>query len=304
MANPKPTTPAADLDIRLPAVASERPRENFPVLSLALARRLRPGFASLYSFCRVSDDIADDPQRSPEQRLDALRLWRDELVACVEGSPRLPLFVKLHETIGRHRLPAEPFHRLLDAFEEDQRRFTYETWSQIEAYAACSANPVGELVLRIGGHGPEDRDWPTLLAWSDDTCSALQFINFWQDVRRDLLELGRVYIPLGEAGMTEHDLRRMAGSGRTPEAARRVRGIVEPLVDRTETLMRGALELPNRVDPALARPIRLFQQAGLQVVSRIRAIDCATLWRRPRVPRLALVLLTLSSLVQPVKATA
>lgn len=303
MTNPHPMTPAADPDIRLPTVATERPRENFPVLSLAVARPLRPGFSAVYSFCRVSDDIADDPERSPEQRLEALRLWRDELVACFEDRSRLPLFKRLRVAIDRYGLTPEPFHRLLDAFEEDQRRQRYNTWAQLEAYAACSANPVGELVLRIGGHTPEDAGWATLLGWSDSTCSSLQFINFWQDVRRDLLELGRVYIPLEESGISEDDLRRLASAPATPEAAQVMRGVIEPLVQRTESLMQSALELPNRVNPSLSRPIRLFQNAGLQVAARIRALNYATLWHRPRVPRSSLVLMTLSTLLKPAKVS-
>ncbi len=284
----------------LPLEASRSPYENFPVLSVVVARPLRQGFAAVYSFCRASDDIADDPSRTASQRLDALCRWRDELDRCFAGRPRLPMYARLHRSIARYGLDAEPFHRLLNAFEEDQVRTEYQTWSELQSYAASSANPVGELVLRIAGHHPDDTDWPRLLALSDKTCSALQFVNFWQDVRRDLLELDRVYIPLAEVGTSAANLREMASTGATPESAVAFRCILQPLVERTDALMRESLDLPSRVHPCLARPLRLFQQAGLLVSARIRARGYGTLWRRPRVSRLSLVVLSLGAWLRPI----
>lgn len=291
------TTPH-DLDEALPREATRAPKENFPVLSFVLPRALRPGFAAVYSFCRVSDDIADDPSRSPDRRLESLRRWREELEQCFDGRPRLPMMTRLRSAAERYALPAEPFHRLLDAFEQDQVRTRYASWDDLVAYATCSANPVGELVLRIGGHRPEDADWNLLLKLSDQTCTSLQFINFWQDVRRDLLDLDRVYIPLDEAGISVDGLVTMARAGPSREHVALFRDIVSPLVERTDQLMLAAADMPNLTVPALARPVRLFQRAGLLVSGRIRAAGCKTLWRRPNVPRSALVRMTLAAMLQ------
>lgn len=285
------TTSSTTNDL-LPASAQRAPYENFPVLSLALPRRLRPAFAAVYSFCRLSDDIADDPSRDPGKRLEALRLWRDELNLCFEGKPRLPMFRKLEPVIRNHALPIDPFHRLLDAFELDQTQSRFEDWSQLEAYAALSADPVGELVLRIAGHGPHDPNWATLLGHSNRTCSALQFINFWQDVRRDLFELDRIYIPRSERDLDDDDLRRLASGEGSESDRQHFARILRPLVERTDAMMRSALPLPSLVSPAIARPITLFQRAGLALSGKIRRQGCSTLWRRPSVSRASLVLMS------------
>ncbi len=289
---------------QLPLAARRVPHENFPVLSVAVARRHRAAFAAVYTFCRISDDLADDPTRTPEQRLEALALWRQELDRCFAGSPSLPAYTRLAEAVRAHDLPAEPFHRLLDAFEQDQRVTRYRTWSELVGYAERSANPVGELVLRIGGHSPADAAWPELIGLSDRVCTALQFVNFWQDVRRDLLGLDRIYLPLDESGINADELRAMAGVAPSAEQRDRYARILRPLVERTDALMESAAELPALADRSLARPLRLFQRAGLLVSRRIRSIGYATLWQRPRVPRLSLACMACASLLGPVRGSA
>ncbi|MEL7483961.1 MAG: squalene/phytoene synthase family protein, partial [Planctomycetota bacterium] len=297
-----PSEPNPDSHARLPAFASVRPRENFPVLSAVVSKPLRPGFAAVYSFCRVSDDIADDPIREPAERLEMLRRWRGELDAAFLGRPRLPIMSALARAAERYDLPAAPFHRLLDAFEQDQSTTEYETWDEIVRYAQLSANPVGELVLRIGGHVPADQGWAELVRLSDATCTALQFVNFWQDVRRDLLELNRLYIPFESSGMRPDAWRQLAHERQSSTGVARFRSIIEPLLDRTDAMMRSAAELPAVVTSELVKPISLFQQAGLHVAQRIRSTGFATLWRRPAVSRLRLVCMTAAILLRPARA--
>lgn len=297
------TTPLDATD-SLPEAARRAPKENFPVLSLAVPRRLRRAFGAVYTFCRLSDDIADDPARTPDHRLAGLRAWRAELDECLAGRPRLPAFRALEPIAREFSLPAEPFHRLLDAFELDQTRTRFEDWPQLEAYARLSADPVGELVLRIGGHAESDPTWRDLLELSNRTCSALQFINFWQDVRRDLLELDRIYIPRSERDLDDADLRRLASGPVSADERARFERILRPLVERTDAMMISATKLPKLVDPSIARPVLLFQRAGLLVGRRIRRERFATLWARPRVPRVSLVCMACSAMLRPVGTAA
>ena len=87
-------------------------------------------------------------------------------------------------------IPIEPFLDLIDAFEQDQRVSRYETFEQVVDYCRRSADPVGRLVLYMCGYRDAERQ-----RLSDQTCTALQLANFWQDVRRDLLERDRIYLP-------------------------------------------------------------------------------------------------------------
>jgi len=163
--------------------------ENFAVVSFMLPRRLRTDFRHIYAFCRWADDLGDETG-DPARSIDLLNWWRRELNDCYAGKPRHPVFVALQRTIEKHDVPREPFDHLIDAFIQDQSVTRYESWNQVLDYCARSANPVGRLVLYLCGYRNVARQ--TL---SDATCTALQLANFWQDVRRDVLERDRVYIP-------------------------------------------------------------------------------------------------------------
>ncbi|MEQ9460091.1 MAG: squalene/phytoene synthase family protein [Phycisphaeraceae bacterium] len=163
--------------------------ENFSVLSRMVPERYRDDFGRVYAFCRWADDLGDETG-SPERSRELLAWWRDELDACYAGSPRHPVFIALARTIESRNLPRKPFDDLIDAFLQDQEVTRYQSWEQLVDYCSRSANPVGRLVLRIAGY-----DDPKLDELSDATCTALQLANFWQDVRRDIIQRDRVYLP-------------------------------------------------------------------------------------------------------------
>lgn len=163
--------------------------ENFSVLSRLLPKRYRDHFARIYAFCRWADDLGDETG-DPQVSRDLLGWWRSELDACYAGKPVHPVFIALAPTIEQCNLPRKPFDDLIDAFLQDQEVTRYETWDQLVDYCSRSANPVGRLVLRVAGH-----DDPELDRLSDATCTALQLANFWQDVRRDIINRDRVYLP-------------------------------------------------------------------------------------------------------------
>ena len=106
--------------------------------------------------------------------------------------------------MSRHDIPRKPFDDLVDAFLQDQEVTRYDQWEQVLGYCERSANPVGRLVLYMCGYRDERRQ-----QLSDDTCTALQLVNFWQDVRRDILERNRVYIPADVARANGLDIEQM-----------------------------------------------------------------------------------------------
>lgn len=163
--------------------------ENFTVVSWLLPARLRDDFRNVYAFCRWADDLGDETGDC-QKSLELLAWWREELDRCYQGQPRHPVYIALAKTIKDHDIPRQPFDDLIDAFEQDQRVHRYDTWDQVLDYCTRSANPVGRLVLYLCDHRDQERQ-----QLSDATCTGLQLANFWQDVRRDVLERGRVYIP-------------------------------------------------------------------------------------------------------------
>ncbi len=273
--------------------------ENFSVLSRMLPRDLRGDFANVYAFCRWADDLGDETG-DPARSLELLAWWRGELDACYAGAARHPVFVALRGTIARHDLPRQPFDDLIDAFVQDQTVTRYESWSQLIDYCRRSANPVGRLVLFMGGHRDAERQ-----RLSDATCTALQLANFWQDVRRDAVERNRVYIPDEVARKHGLDLSLMAKAIRLDAACAAERGpgccgacdtpsvgitairpmfraTVRELVGRTWPLFAEGRTLWPLLDPRVRPQVRLYTYGGEAILRLIERQRYDTLSQRPK----------------------
>lgn len=275
--------------------------ENFSVLSRMVPPDLRDDFAAVYAFCRWADDLGDEtcaPVDGGEEAfaagraraLELLGWWREGLAGCfafargaAEAAPRHPVFIALAETVRRRSLDEAPFGRLIDAFEQDQRVPRYETWAQVVDYCTRSADPVGRIVLALRGVTDDE----AMLQMSDATCTALQLTNFWQDVRRDLQERDRVYLPSAETGLGAGELRAWIDHPDDPSARVRYIRAVRPLVERTRGLFQAGSGLPRAMladgrAADLAPAVWLFGAGGRSVLRSVERMGCATLWRRPR----------------------
>ncbi len=258
--------------------------ENFSVLSSLVPEDLRDDFAAVYAFCRWADDLGDQTGSDDAARARSLRLlgwWGEQTRACWGGHAEHPVFVALKRTVERRALPIEPFLHLIDAFEQDQRVARYDTWEQLLDYCARSANPVGRIVLHLGGY-PDRAENAQRYAMSDSTCTALQLINFWQDVRRDLDERDRVYLPARETGLTAAMLREWMAHPEDPAARVAYIRAVRPLVERTRGLFEHGKPLPQALDARLRPVVWLFGAGGMATLERVERIGCATLWQRPK----------------------
>ncbi|MGD0198882.1 MAG: squalene synthase HpnC [Solirubrobacteraceae bacterium] len=187
---PEDATTQADAQSVIPDAAAVMARaagENFPVAPRWLPLPQREHLLAIYGFARLTDELGD---AAPGDRLAALDWLESELGAAYRGQAEHPLMRSLGETIAACALPRDPFVRLIAANRTDQRVRSYERWSDLMDYCALSANPVGELVLRVF-----DLATPERISQSDAVCSALQVIEHCQDIREDLA-CGRVYLPL------------------------------------------------------------------------------------------------------------
>ena len=165
--------------------------ENFPVGSLILPRRLRKPVHAVYAFARTADDMADEGDFPIEARLENLDVLRRELdVLASGGQSAHPLIARLDaEAVAPFGLDLQPFYDLLSAFSQDVVKTRYGNFGELVDYCRRSANPVGRIMLAL--YGKTDA---VSVAQSDGICTALQLVNFWQDVAVDWRK-GRVYIP-------------------------------------------------------------------------------------------------------------
>jgi squalene synthase HpnC len=256
--------------------------ENFHVATWFLPRRLRPHFHAIYAYCRVSDDLGDEVG-DRAAALALLDLWGRELDACYRGEARHPVFVALAETVRACDIPKEPFADLLVAFRQDQTVTRFATMADVLGYCRYSANPVGRIVLYACGYRDDER-----FALSDQTCSALQLANFWQDVRVDYGK-GRIYLPLDDMerfGVSEADI----AQGRcTPQ----FRELMRREVDYARRMFHRGLPLIGKVDRELAMDLDLFSRGGLEILRAVERRHYDVLGARPAIskPRKAALLL-------------
>lgn len=246
--------------------------ENFPVASILMPRRLRKPVAAIYHFARAADDIADEGDLPNEERLRQLDDFRDELrqIAARE-TPRLPLFQHLALEIDAHQLPLQPFHDLLDAFSQDVVKKRYACYDELLEYCRRSANPVGTLLLHLYGEATAVN-----LAYSDAICSALQLINFWQDVAKDYA-IGRVYLPLDEMarfGVDEDQIAQRVSNDAW-------RALMKFQVDRARALMLQGAPLGSILAGRVGLEMRMIIAGGLRILDKLEAADYDMFRQRP-----------------------
>lgn len=178
--------------------------ENFPVGSIFLPARLRAPIRAIYAFARSADDFADEGNDAADVRLAKLAEYHVHLDALERGeSVAHPVFMELAPHIRKFNLPYPLFHDLLSAFEQDCTKTRYAHFGEVMDYCKRSANPIGRLLLKL--YGDEDAKHQ---AWSDGICSALQLINFLQDVAVDW-QKNRIYLPqddMAKFGISERQI--------------------------------------------------------------------------------------------------
>ncbi|MEK8088171.1 squalene synthase HpnC [Thermithiobacillus plumbiphilus] len=245
--------------------------ENFPIASLLLPRSLRDPVAAIYAFARLADDLADEGSASPDARLNALAAWRAKLHAAARGQADEPVFIALADAIPRHDLPVGLLEDLLSAFEQDVGKTRYASFGELMDYCRRSANPIGRLLLHL--YGVTDA---RSLGQSDAICSALQLINFWQDVGVDLKK-GRIYLP-------KEDMQRFRVSEADLLAGRMSLGLNQLMrfeVDRTRRLLQSGAPLGKTLKGRLGFNLRLTVLGGAAILEAIHKNDYDVLHKRP-----------------------
>jgi phytoene synthase len=246
--------------------------ENFPVASWLLPHHLRESVATLYRFARSADDIADEGDAPPEQRLAKLDVYRAELdVIAAGGRSEDPLFRQLAEAVREHALPVALLHDLLVAFTQDLTQTRYANFAELQEYCRRSANPIGRLLLRL-----YRAESPQQLAWSDAICTSLQLINHWQDIGIDWKKR-RVYLP-------QEDLQRF-GINEAQIAAGNVddnwRALLRFEIGRARALMLEGAPLGRSLPGRIGLELRLIVAGGLRILDKIEAADYDVFSRRP-----------------------
>ena len=250
--------------------------ENFPVASFLCPPRLKPAISAIYWFARTADDLADEGDALPQARLADLAAYRLDLSACMEGgtvSQRWSgVFGGLQPVIDQFALPADLLTDLLSAFEQDVLKTRYASETELLDYCRRSANPVGRLLL----HLYDIRD-ATALKQSDCICTALQLVNFWQDLSVDIPR-GRIYLPSENWASHGVDQTQLILLQVNPATT----ALVTANVNWAVALMQQGAPLVKKVPGRAGWELRLVVQGGLRIAEKIKQLNFATLRQRPK----------------------
>ncbi len=246
--------------------------ENFPVASPLLPPSMRAPVRVIYAFARSADDLADEGDAMPSERLTALHAYEAELARIDrDEEPETALFRQLASTLKKHGVPTQPLRDLLSAFCQDVTQTRYADYPELLDYCRRSANPVGRIMLALFGESRED-----LLRQSDAICSALQIINFLQDVAIDW-QKSRVYLPQADLhtfGVTEAQIAQARVDARW-------QALMRFEVDRARALMLEGAPLARQIGGRLGWELRLIVLGGLRILEKIEAADYDVFRRRP-----------------------
>ena len=267
--------------------------ENFPVASWLCPPHLRPAIVAIYNFARTADDIADEGSATAQERLDDLATYRADLYAAQLADTNVKtlsnqwesVFVPLQSAIAQFNLPVPLLNNLLSAFEQDIRKTRdhegYVNEAELLDYCSRSANPVGRLLLHL--YGIHDAD---ALRMSDHICTALQLINFWQDLSQDI-PLGRFYLPLescAEFGVSKTDLLNLKQTPNTTNL------IASQAMNTLATIQKG-MQLVHILPGRAGWELRFVIQGGLRILDKIKGLNYAMLENRPKLNKFDFVVI-------------
>lgn len=250
--------------------------ENFPVASRLLPRRLRQPITVIYAFARTADDFADEGDRSPAERLKLLDDYETRLQRLLAGSPGSdPVFIALADVIKRYALPIGLFQDLLSAFSQDVTKQRYANYDEVMDYCRRSANPVGRLLLYLYNQAEAEN-----LLLSDQICTALQLINFLQDLYQDYDEHNRIYLPQDE--MRKYQINEAALQNRISNTA--MQNLIQLQIQRAKALLLAGTPLGNKLAGRIGLELRMIIQGGMHILQKLEN-NGGNVFLRPRLKK-------------------
>ena len=164
-------------------------KSNLALAFVSLPRERRRDMTTFYAFCRIVDDIADEPGRAPAQKREELEAWKKAVGWEFSGEPELAAEVR--DLIRRYNIPLEYFHEIIAGVEMDIEPERFRTFEDLRLYCHRVASVVGLASIEIFGYKS-----PACKKYALDLGLALQLTNIIRDVGQDYDNGGRIYLPL------------------------------------------------------------------------------------------------------------
>jgi phytoene synthase len=219
----------------------------------------RAAMYGIYAFCRLVDDIADEPAPMAEKRA-ALAVWREKiagLAADLASDATTRILLAATRAFG---LREADFLAIIDGMQSDaENTIIAPSWDELDLYCDRVASAVGRLSVRAFGDASENAD---LVAYH--LGRALQLTNILRDLAEDAAR-GRLYLPrnyLTEAGVPLEPAAALA--------SRSLKDVCTRLADDAALHFDSADAFMAKCDRRAMRPAQVMSATYRAVLSALR----------------------------------
>lgn len=245
--------------------------------NLAFALRILPparrdDAVVFYAFCRIVDDLADDPNQTLEQRHAGLEDWKNGLRhGFADPTEAQQEILSLRD---RHQLPNDLFTAIIDGCLSDLQPQRFATWDDLCQYIWHVAGAVGLVSVRLFGcTDPASAHYAVVFG------QALQLTNILRDLNEDLANGSRIYLPL--ADLARFDYSEADLLARTHDA--RFTALMNHLADRAEGLFQAAAACLPAADRSALVPARVMADIYQAILAKMRADGFRVFEKRYRI---------------------
>ena len=256
------------------AEITKKAKSNLAFAFSLVPKERRADLTTFYAFCRVVDDLADDPDRAiPDKRHD-LEAWRAALTS--DNNPEGSLEQEVCELRDRHQIETSLFHEIIDGCESDLTPQRFGTWEDLQGYSFKVASAVGLISLPLFGASEEAHDYAVTLG------HALQLTNILRDVGEDLSNGVRIYLPLADLARFQYTERDLVG--RVHDG--RFLALMNFEADRAEELLSKATELLPSGDRRALVAAEVMREIYHSLLTKMRRDHFRVFDRRYRLSKL------------------
>ena len=252
-------------------------KSNFFLGFLLLPKPKREALSAVYAYCRLIDDIVDEPGVPKDEARRQLDFWRGEIDALYAGKPTHPVAVALAKPVADYSIPKDAFLEMIRGCAMDLDGAKYKTIEDLESYMRGVASSVGVMCIHIFGwhHTPKERmyEFATTFGY------AFQLTNIIRDVGADL-EIGRVYLPTDEIAAAGYSLERLTLRDHGPAFDR----LMDGQYKRAKSYYARARNMVNFLDRPSLLPAEVMGHVYEGLLDEIKATEFRVLFHKTSLP--------------------
>lgn len=234
-------------------------KSNLALAFVSLPRDRRRDMTTFYAFCRIVDDIADEPARTPGLKQDELGAWKKCIMTPFEGEPALAGEVR--DLIRKYNIPVEYFYEIIAGVEMDIEPARFRTFEDLRLYCYRVASAVGLASIEIFGYKS-----PECKKYAVDLGLALQLTNIIRDVAQDFDNGRRIYLPLEDLERFDYSEKDLAAGLNN----RQFQTLMEFEAARAEAFYESAVAALPRADRGSMAAAEIMRKVYHRLLGKIK----------------------------------